>query len=144
MAELQGDGPGEPAPDGQTVDVRVPMEFKVRGGRKEIVLPPDAHAAPDVGPPRPIVVALARAYKWQEMLDSGKASSLDEIAQRWDVDRSYAGRITKLTSLAPRVVQALLAGEASGSISLNVLLRNLPLEWDRQLPFVDLPEGLKA
>ncbi|MGB2823015.1 MAG: hypothetical protein WBF17_18675 [Phycisphaerae bacterium] len=33
----------------ETLDVRVPMEFKRRGGRKEIVLPPDAYTTPDVG-----------------------------------------------------------------------------------------------
>ena len=60
IAELAGEGRGVVGNDGQTVDVRVPMEFKVRGGRKEIVLPPDANTTPDVGPRRPIVVALAR------------------------------------------------------------------------------------
>ena len=69
LAELQGegpagsDGPAELGKDGQlvlrseaplrriaTVDLRVPIEFKVRGGRKGIVLPPDANSAPDVDP----------------------------------------------------------------------------------------------
>jgi len=58
---LQGDGPSEPAQQGQTVDVRISMEFKVRGGRKGIILPPDAHTTPDVRPQQPILVALARA-----------------------------------------------------------------------------------
>ena len=46
------------------------MTFKVRRGRKEVILPRDAHALPDVDPRRPIVVALVGACKWQEMLDS--------------------------------------------------------------------------
>jgi hypothetical protein len=67
VAELVGASPAEgaagrvvPGTDGQTVDVRVPMEFKVRGGRKEIIVPPDAATAADVGPRSPLVVALAR------------------------------------------------------------------------------------
>ena len=79
VAGLQGGAPTEgadarvePGTDGQTVGIRVPMEFKRRGGRKEIILPPDAATAADVGPRRPIVGALARAYKWQRMLDTVK------------------------------------------------------------------------
>ena len=67
VAELVGDGPAEgaggrvaPGTDGQTVDIRVPMEFKTRSGRKEIILPPDAATTADVGPRSPLVVALAR------------------------------------------------------------------------------------
>lgn len=59
VAELQGDGPVEIGKDGQTVDVRVPMEFKTRGGRKEIILPPDADAEPKAQLNRPLVLALA-------------------------------------------------------------------------------------
>ena len=44
------DGRVEPGKDGQTVDVRVPMEFKVRGGRKEIILPADAGPEPKAQP----------------------------------------------------------------------------------------------
>ena len=50
-----------------TVDIRVPMEFKTRSGRKEIIsvgspsgLPADAATAADVGPRSPLVLALAR------------------------------------------------------------------------------------
>jgi len=74
VAELQGDGPGGLGRAGQTVDLRVPRKSMVRGRRKEIVPPPDAHTAADVDPRQPIVVALARgepAYRCQKMLDAG-------------------------------------------------------------------------
>jgi len=96
VAELQGDSPGELGGDGQTLHVHVPMELKRRGGRKEIVLPPEAHTTPDVGPRRPIVVALARAFKWQKMLDTGEVGSVGELATRYGLGRSYVGRILKL------------------------------------------------
>ena len=79
VAELAGDGPVqgagvrvEPGRDGQTVDIRVPMEFKTRGGRKEIILPAGAGTEPKAQPNRPLVLALARAYRWQRMIDSGE------------------------------------------------------------------------
>ena len=73
VAELEDGQKRSADAGGETIDVHVPMEFKVRGGRKEIILPPDAHTTPDVGPQRPLVVALARAFRWQEMLDTGEA-----------------------------------------------------------------------
>ena len=136
-AELQGQGQAELGNDGQTVDVRVPMEFRRRGGRKEIILPLDADTTHDVGPRRPIVVALARAYKWQKMLDTGEASSMDELAKKHGVDRSYVGRILKLSSLAPDIVAAILAGNEPSGMSLGTLQAGVPLSWHEQLATED-------
>jgi len=97
------------------------MEFKVRGGRKEIILPPNTerHTTPDVGPQRPLVVALARAFHWQEMLDTGEAGSIGELARACDVDRSYVGRILNLTALAPNIVEAILRWDEQRQQWLN-------------------------
>ena len=143
---MAGDGTGEdagghvlPGQDGQTVDVRVPMEFKTRGGRKEIIsvrspsgLPPDAATAADVGPRSPLVVALARAYRWQKMLDTGEVGSMDELAKRQGVDRSYVGRIVKLADLAPDIIKAILRGDEPDGLSLEKLRKNLPVRWEEQ------------
>jgi hypothetical protein len=131
----------EPGKDSQTVDIHVPMQFKTRSGRKEIIspgspsgLPSGAETDPKAQPNRPLVLALARAHRWQRMLDSGEASSLDEIAKQRGVDRSYVGRIMKLASLAPGIVQMLLTGEEPSNTSLNALAKDMPLEWDRHPP----------
>ena len=119
-----------------TVDLRVPIEFKVRGGRKEIILPPDAEAVPRPEPNRPLVLALARAYKWQQMLDTGEAGSLEELARRCDLDRSYVGRIVRLASLAPDIVESVVTGVEPDGMPLNIAKRPLPLLWgDQQLLF---------
>lgn len=132
VAELAGGDPAELGPDGQTVDVRVPMEFKTRGGRKEIILPPDAATTADVRPRSPLVVALARAYKWQKMIDSGEVGSLEELADRQDADRSYVGRIVKLAGLAPDLVTAVLAGREPEGLALRRLPKLLPVLWAKQ------------
>jgi hypothetical protein len=132
VAELD-DGQKRPADaSGETIDIQVPMEFKVRGGRKEIILPPDAHTTHDVGPQRPLVVALARGFKWQEMLDTGEAGSIAELAGKYDVDRSYVSRILNLTALAPDIVEAILAGNEPSGMSLGTLRRGVLLGWEEQ------------
>ena len=85
-----------------------------------------------VGPRRPILVALARAYRWQGMLDSGEAASLAELAGRAGVDRSYVGRIIRLATLAPDITEAVLRGGGPDGVSLESLRGRLPLSWPEQ------------
>ena len=83
------------------MDIRVPMEFKTRGGRREIILPPDAETQPKAQQNRPLVLALVRAHRWQRMIDSGEVPGVEAIAARYDVDRAYVSRILGLAMLAP-------------------------------------------
>ena len=139
MAELAGDGAAEsaggrvaPVTDGQTVDIRVPMEFKTRSGRKEIILPPGAATTADVGPRSALVVALARAYRWQRMIDSGEVLGVEAIAAQQGVDRAYVSRILGLTALASDIIGAILAGHEPDGISLSKLHGDMPLCWQEQ------------
>jgi hypothetical protein len=57
--------------DGTTLVVRIPMQFQRRGGRKRIVAP-DGSAIVPSSKPQPdgtLVKALARAWRWQKLLD---------------------------------------------------------------------------
>jgi hypothetical protein len=129
----------EPGTDGQTVDIRVPMEFKRRGGRKEIILPPDAPTTADVRPRRPLVVALARAYRWQRMIDSGEVPGVGVIAAQHRMERTYIARILGLATLAPEIVEAALKGNEPSGLSMRKLLNGrLPIRWDEQRPALGL------
>ena len=66
------------------------------------------------------------------MLDAGQAGSIAELAQTYDVDRSYVSRILRLTSLAPDIVEAILRGDEPDGISLEKLRKNLPVSWQEQ------------
>ncbi len=133
VAELQGASAAEIGADGQTADIRVPMEFKVRGGRKEIVLPPDADTADDVGPRSSLVIALARAHRWQRMIDSGEVPGVEAVAAQEGVDRTYVSRILGLAMLAPDVVEAIAKGNEPSGLSMRKLMAGrIPSRWDQQ------------
>jgi len=139
VAELRDGAGGTVTDNAETLDVHVPMELKRRGGRKEIIsarspsgLPPDAHTAADVGPRRPIVLALARAYKWQKMVDTGEMPGIAAIADRCGVGRTYVSRILGLAMLAPDLVTAVLNGTEPDGLSLAKLHQGIPVRWDRQ------------
>ena len=119
--------------------VRVPMEFKRRGGRKEIipprgpsVLPAGAEVGPKAKPNRPLVLAIARAHRWQRMIDSGEVSGMGVIATQHGVDRAYVSRVIQLATLAPDIVGSILAGRELNGLSLARLHRTLPLQSDEQ------------
>jgi hypothetical protein len=59
--------------DGSTLVVQIPMRFQCRGGRKRIVAPDGRELAPSTKPQpnSTLVKALARAWRWQRMLDEG-------------------------------------------------------------------------
>lgn len=53
----------------------------------------------------PLVSALAKAFRWQKMIEDGEVESLEELGRQEDVHRSYVLRILRLASLAPDIVQ---------------------------------------
>ena len=88
-----------------SITVGVPMTIRRRGGRRLEVAPDGTSDwAPRRGHIDSILIkALARAHRWQRMLDGGRYASVSEMAAVGKLDRSYVGRILMLTLLAPDV-----------------------------------------
>lgn len=120
--------------DGDAVIIDIPMSFRRRSGRKEVVLPPGAVApsALPAKPSTPLAIALARAFRWQEMIESGQAKSNSDLARRLKVDQSYIARTIRLASLAPDIIEAVLDGQEPDGLSLWALRRDVPLLWREQ------------
>jgi site-specific DNA recombinase len=66
------------------------------------------------------------------MLDRGEVGSLGELAERYDLHRSYVGRILRLAGLAPDIVEAIMAGGEPPGLSLRKLNRDHPMLWSKQ------------
>jgi hypothetical protein len=120
--------------DGTTLVVRIPMRFQRRGGRKRILARDGTELAPS-SKPQPdgtLIKALARAWRWQRMLDDGTYASVSEIGDAENISKSYVSRILRLALLAPDIVEAILAGRADESLMLERLERPLPASWGEQ------------
>jgi hypothetical protein len=72
---------------GETITIRIPMTFRKRGGRKMVVTPDDAAWAPRPRVGNALVRVLARAFRWQRMLDEGVYGTIEELAKREKVNR---------------------------------------------------------
>jgi hypothetical protein len=120
--------------DGTTLVVRIPMRFQRRGGRKRIVAP-DGSAIVPASKPQPdgtLLKALARAWRWQRMLDDSVYASVSDIGDAENISKSYVSRILRLALLAPDIVEAILGGRADQSPMLEQLERPLPASWEEQ------------
>ncbi len=122
--------------DGDAIVIEIPINLRHRRGRKEVVLPPGIASVPESvekeASPTPFALALARAFRWQKMIESGQAKSNSDLARKLKLDQSYIARTIRLTSLAPDVVEAILDGQEPEGLSLEALRRDLPLSWDEQ------------
>ena len=103
-------------------------------GRKRILAPDGSELTPPTKPqPDGVLVkALARAWRWQKLLDRGVYSSVTEIAEAEKISKSYVSRILRLALLAPDIVEAILGGWADQRVMLERLERPLPAAWEEQ------------
>ena len=117
-----------PIPD--TVTLHVPFRIVKRGGRKEMQLPEG------VKQPRrtdnTLVKALARAFRWKRMLESGEFATIAELAEREGIAPSYMTRVLRLTLLAPDIVEAILDGKQGPEVTLARMLEPVSVEWAEQ------------
>ena len=107
-----------------------------RGGRKRIVAPDGSEIVPTSKPQLDgtLVKALARAWRWQRMLDEGVYASVSEIGEaEGNREGSYVSRILRLALLAPDIVEAILTGRTDQRMMLEQLERPLPAGWEEQV-----------
>jgi hypothetical protein len=130
--------------DGRLVVV-IPMRFKRRNGRKEIILPPlpeggtrsDARRAPPTAVDNPavqkqLVIAVARAHRWQGLIDQGRFRTITDLAAALRLDFSYVRRTLQLTLLSPDLVRAVLDGSEPDGLSLQQLVEGVAVRWEEQ------------
>ena len=119
--------------DGEILVVRIPMRFQRRGGRKRIVAPDGSEIAPAPKPQADgaLIKAFARAWRWQTLMDAGIYTSVTEIAEAEGISKSFVSRISRLTLVAPDIVEAIVTGKERG-IMLEQLEEPFPADWGQQ------------
>jgi hypothetical protein len=126
--------------DGRTITVRVPVSIRKRGGRKVVLAPDGSRHEPGTLRCQQIdnamVKALARAFRWREMLETSQYASIVEIAAAERINESYISRLLRLTLLAPDVIETILAGRQVSTITLASLMRRPPIRWKDQRAFI--------
>jgi hypothetical protein len=118
-----------------TLTVRVPLKIGRKAGRKTVVMPVQTEGDEDVQTTRSdpaLLKALARAFRYQKLLDEGRYASITEMATAERIERGYLGTLLRLTLLAPGLVEAILDGRDGGAVALPELLEPFPGDWMSQ------------
>jgi hypothetical protein len=116
-----------------SITVRVPLAIRHRPGRKTIVTPMADGVSPVTTRADPALVkALARAFRYQRMLDRGQYASITEMAAAERIERGYLGSLLRLTLLAPHIVEAILDGRQPEGVTLPALMGPFPANWSDQ------------
>ena len=114
--------------------VHIPMSLAKRQGRKQIVLPAGSDTAftrKDITAD-PVALAIAKGFRWQELLDNGKYPTVRALAKAVKQDTAYVARTIRLTLLAPEIIEAVMAGQCPAELTLKRLSREFPVVWDDQ------------
>jgi hypothetical protein len=116
------------------VTVRVPLTIRRRPGRKTLVslgFGADGGRISTKADPA-LVKALARAFRYQKLLDEGRYASISDMAAVEKIERGYLGTLLRLTLLAPEMVEAILNGRQPEGVTLLRLLEGVPAAWGEQ------------
>lgn len=120
--------------DGRTVTIRVPLSFRKRGGRKLVVAPEGGvpWAPPRTRVDNAMVKAIARAFRWRKLFETGVYGSVEEIVAAEKINDSYVSRVLRLNLLSPDIVESILNGRQPADLTLAVLMRPFAVEWTEQ------------
>ncbi|SFK60510.1 hypothetical protein [Shimia haliotis] len=117
----------------ETVTVTIPFRVAKRRGRKEVQLPPGTH---NRSPDYTLIKAVARAYRWRQILEDGDMGTIAELAEHEKVSPSYLTRVMRLTLLAPDIIEAILDGNPP-SVGLTEMLDPMtPVRAEQRLALV--------
>ncbi|MGA3230730.1 MAG: hypothetical protein ABSD51_12350, partial [Candidatus Binatus sp.] len=111
----------------------LPLRMKRRGVETRIIMTEGEDLPRKVDPA--LLKAVARAKAWFEELASGRLRSLTDIARREKIAPRYVERLSRLSFVAPRIVEAICQGRQPADLNAETLLNriDLPLEWSAQL-----------
>lgn len=118
-----------------SITISIPMRVRKYSGRQQIVLPrsisfnefQEKHGLTI------LQAALARARRWQTMLDSGRFTTVRQLALHEKVDPSYVSRVMNLNLLCPEIVKRILDDDLDTSLSFNDFCIGLPSIWNEQM-----------
>jgi len=105
--------------------IRLAVRARRRCGRTRLIAPEATTGGKSTIEPDALTIAVARAFRWQEMIESGKVPSVSALAEREEVDEAFIRRQLRLTLHPPRLIEDLVRG-GDGMTSIDAAVRQDP------------------
>jgi hypothetical protein len=115
-----------------TIRVVIPLTIRKRNGRPKI-LPPDDLTSRDRSQDPHVLRAIARAWSWRRQLETGAASTIQDIAAAEKVSDRFVSRMMRLAYLSPEVLEHLVIRRMPPALSLNDLVAVADRPWAEQI-----------
>lgn len=111
-----------------TMETFVPMVLRPRHGHRAVAGDQPLHNVA-------LLQALARAFYWQRLIDTGAMRCPTDIAQAEGLQLALVNEMLRLTLLAPDIVERALAGRQPQRLTPAWCQRNRCVDWavQRQL-----------
>jgi len=117
----------------EPIELTVVVGFKRRGVETKLILPGRRQQNDRSRCDPALIKAIARGRAWFGELATGRARSLEELAQREGITRRYIRRLVNLAFLSPDLVETFLDGRQPVGLTATRLTElDLPLDWSEQ------------
>lgn len=126
----------------EMVALRCPFRHSVQGKAVRLIV--GDQQAPLASSTLAILKAIARARKWRDQIIAAEAKGIRDLARIHKLNHSYVKRIYSFASFSPASIEAILNGEVPPDISLDSMVRKIPLVWTEQSTALATATGSQA
>lgn len=120
------------------VTLILPIQIKRSGLAVRLMIEPADYRIKRSADPK-VLKLLSKANIWFDRLTQ-KNISMQKITENENVSRSYVSRIIRLAFLSPDIVKAIVTGKAPETLTVDKLIRVIPLPigWQEQRKLLGL------
>lgn len=122
--------------DGEGNRIVIPVKMQSNLGRTVIVARADGEE-PSANDESAAIQTLRNSRKWTELLTSGTYADKKSLADALGLSGAYLGRVLRLMTLSPRIVEKVMSGELD--VSVTKLMEITTPVWSEQYRQVGLP-----
>ena len=124
--------------DDGSIRITMKLELKRVEGHRRVVIPaPGAERLKQTS----LLRAINNARLWMDKLINGEATNVTDLSKQLGLKTGYVSRILSLNSLAPDIVEAILAGIEPDGLSIAKLTEQpIPEDWNEQRRLYGFPE----
>jgi hypothetical protein len=120
-------------PSSSAIELTAAVSFKRHGVETKLILPGLDQQNHSARCDPALIKAIARGRAWFDELATGRAPSLQALAERDGITRRYVRRLVGLAFLSPEMVEAILQGRQPVALTATRLSElDLPLNWTEQ------------
>lgn len=118
--------------DEKHLNIEIAVQIRKCTKHTKIVIPSGTQAIQKLD--AKLITLIAKAHLWAKDLQSGKYSTMTELAKKHNVNKADLGKQVRLAYLSPDIITSIMEGRQPATLKATQLrkLSNLPIDWLEQ------------